>query len=271
MATGEPGNSDRVVLEGEVVDQPVSETKLALRKNVDPYSGLDILTLGSTLAKSGYFADAKTASEAVVKVLYGREIGLGPVASMVGIHIIEGKPSLGAISMATLIRRSGRYEYKVREHTDTACTIEFFDVEVEDGKRSLHLIGPSRYTIEDAKQAGLYERSGPKGGPGNWKKVPKNMLFARAMSNGVKWYCADVFGGPVYDEDEAEEFRAHPHHVPATVVQTEGLTAEAVRDGTVRAQNDAPRPEQDKPQEDKSPQDAKAPTEAPKQTDLLKF
>jgi hypothetical protein len=28
------------------------------------------------------------------------------------------------------------------------------------------------------------------------------MLFARAMSNGAKWFCADVFGGPVYTPDE---------------------------------------------------------------------
>jgi len=28
------------------------------------------------------------------------------------------------------------------------------------------------------------------------------MLFARAMSKGVKWYCADVFGGPIYTPEE---------------------------------------------------------------------
>jgi hypothetical protein len=28
------------------------------------------------------------------------------------------------------------------------------------------------------------------------------MLYARALSNGAKWYCPDVFGGPIYTPDE---------------------------------------------------------------------
>jgi hypothetical protein len=58
-------------------------------------------------------------------------------------------------------------------------------------------IGVSSFTMEDAKRAGL-------SGGDNWKKYPRNMLFARAMSNGAKWYCPDVFGGPVYTPDELE-------------------------------------------------------------------
>jgi hypothetical protein len=30
------------------------------------------------------------------------------------------------------------------------------------------------------------------------------MLFARAMSDGVKWYTPDVFNGPVYTPDEIQ-------------------------------------------------------------------
>ena len=35
-----------------------------------------------------------------------------------------------------------------------------------------------------------------------WKNFPRNMLYARAISNGAKWHCPDVFGGPVYTPDE---------------------------------------------------------------------
>ena len=28
------------------------------------------------------------------------------------------------------------------------------------------------------------------------------MLFARAMSNGAKWHCPDVFGGAIYNESD---------------------------------------------------------------------
>ena len=34
-------------------------------------------------------------------------------------------------------------------------------------------------------------------------KFPRNMLFARSLSNGVKWFCPDIFlGAPVYTPDE---------------------------------------------------------------------
>ncbi|NBO17384.1 MAG: hypothetical protein EBV07_00610 [Proteobacteria bacterium] len=56
------------------------------------------------------------------------------------------------------------------------------------------MIGNSTFTIEDAKKAGTK----------NTDKFPRNMLFARAMSNGVKWYTPDVFAGPVYVPEEME-------------------------------------------------------------------
>jgi hypothetical protein len=28
------------------------------------------------------------------------------------------------------------------------------------------------------------------------------MLFARAMSNGARWHCPDIFGGPIYTPEE---------------------------------------------------------------------
>jgi hypothetical protein len=39
----------------------------------------------------------------------------------------------------------------------------------------------------------------------NIDKFPKNMFFARAISNGVKWFCPDVFSGPVYTLEEMEQ------------------------------------------------------------------
>ncbi len=75
----------------------------------------DTLTLGEVLARSGFFADARSASQAVVKVLAGRELGFPTIASMVGIHIIEGKPAIGAHLLASLIRKSPRYDFSVSQ------------------------------------------------------------------------------------------------------------------------------------------------------------
>lgn len=150
----------------------------------------DVMSLGGVLAKSGYFQDARDAAQAVVKVLAGQELGLGPVASMTGVYIVKGRVTLSANLIASLIKRSRRYDYQVVKLDNTGCTLRFFDT--MGGKREL--IGESAFNDEHAKQAGL---SGD-----NWSKFRRNMHFARAMSNGAKWFCPDVFAGPVYTPDE---------------------------------------------------------------------
>src|SRR5512147_1708586 len=146
----------------------------------------DVMTLGTVFAKSGYFQDARDAAQAVVKMLAGSELGFGPVASMTGIYIVKGRVSLSANLIAAAVKKGGKYNYRVAELSDTACKIVFFE-----GKEQ---IGESSFTMDDAKVAGLVTE--------NYRKFARNMLFARAMSNGAKWFCADVFGGPAYTPDE---------------------------------------------------------------------
>ena len=135
------------------------------------------------MAASGFFIDTKQASQAIVKILASRELGLGPFAGMNGINIIQGKPAFSANIMAACVKKSGRYNYRVTEMTDKACVIEF--MELFNGK--WQQVGVSSFNIEDAKKAGTK----------NLDKFPRNMLFARAMSNGVRWYCPDVMNGSV--------------------------------------------------------------------------
>lgn len=150
------------------------------------YNQFDQLQAAATaLQASGYFSDVRSQAQAVVKVMAGAELGLPPFAAMTGIHIIQGKPALGANLIATLIKNDPRYNYRVLEHTDAVCKIQFF----ENGEPC----GVSEFTAQDAKKAGTK----------NMDKFPKNMLFARAISNGAKWYTPGIFGGsPVYTPDE---------------------------------------------------------------------
>ena len=143
----------------------------------------DLENVAKAMVSSGYFTDSTKVSQAIVKIMAGREIGVGPFSSMNGIHIIQGKPAFGANIMASKVKSSGRYNYRVTENTDTVCTIEF----MEHFNGSWTTIGTSSFSITDAKKAGTK----------NLDKFPRNMLFARAMSNGVRWYCPDVMNGSV--------------------------------------------------------------------------
>lgn len=165
-------------------------TELAVRSeiNVD-----DLRQTAQLLALSGYF-EAKGSNEQAVaqlatKILAGREMGFGPYASVNGIHIIQGKPTVSANLMAAAVKASGRYDYRVRQMDDDAVSIEFFQL----GGGKPESLGVSTFNKADAQKAGTQ----------NMGKFGRNMMFARAISNGVRWYCPDVFmAGAVYTPEE---------------------------------------------------------------------
>jgi hypothetical protein len=146
----------------------------------------DIMNISKAFYESGMFTDIKSVAQAMVKISAGQEIGIPPFASMTGIHIIQGKPTIGAGLIASRLKGSGKYDYRVVEASEKVCSIDFYQGNTK--------IGNSTFTIEDAKKA-LTK---------NIDKFPKNMLFARAISNGVKWYCPDIFSGPVYVPEEMQ-------------------------------------------------------------------
>lgn len=145
---------------------------------------MDLMTLGNIMVRSGYFSDVKDASQAIIKILAGRELGFSALVSMAGIHIIRGRVTVGANLLAALIKRSSKYNYKIIKLDNAVCELAFF----EEGEEA----GISVFTIEDAKKAGCQ----------NLDKFPRNMLFARALSNGVRWFAPDISNVPIYTPEE---------------------------------------------------------------------
>ena len=149
----------------------------------------DLSRVAKMLAISNYF-DAKGDSNVAIaqiatKIMAGQEMGYGPFASVQGIHVISGRPTLSANLMAAAVKAHPKYDYRVRKMSDAEVVVEFF----ESGES----LGTSSFTIEEARKAQTK----------NLDKFPRNMLFARAMSNGVRWYCPDVFNGnTVYTPEE---------------------------------------------------------------------
>jgi hypothetical protein len=148
----------------------------------------DLMSIADAFAQSGLFSDIKSKAQAFVKIMAGQEIGIPPFQAMGGIHIIMGgKVTIGAGIMASKIKSSGKYDYLVVEHTDSLCSINI----LQDGK----VIGNSTFTLDHAKKASTK----------NLDKFPRNMFFARAISNAVRWYAPDVFAGPVYVPEDFGE------------------------------------------------------------------
>ena len=154
----------------------------------------EIKRVAMMMVCSDFFQVGKDQTQAIaqigVKILAGREMGYGAFASVQGIHVIQGKPTVSANLMAAAVKAHPRYNYKVVEMTDDKVSIQFY----EDGQPS----GVSEFTKADATLAGLT-------GKDIWKKFPRNMLFSRALSNGVRWFTPDVFNGStMYTPDEID-------------------------------------------------------------------
>ncbi len=218
----------------------IAATELAVRRPAEieaPITNGEIdmlLRLANGLSKSGFFKDAKQQTQAFAKLLFGRDLGLSATQAMTDIHIVEGKPEMSANLQASKVLASDRYDYRITEHDDTKCSIEFgpYPAPGKDGTGTWlawpQSFGISTFTMKDAEQAGL-------AGKNNWKHYPRNMLFARAMSNGVAWYCPDVTNGiRVYAEGEVREtFPAEPEQeaAPEPAATLDITVVEALSEG----------------------------------------
>lgn len=132
----------------------------------------------------------------VQRILYGLDIGIGIGAAIAGIYIVDGKPTIGAGVMSAAIRGSSKYDYEVAEDTKEKCRLFFF----QNGKQ----IGIVETTLADFEH--LKKKN-------NWTNYPDDMLFARAISKGLRRFCPDVFGMTVYVEGEIENGQAEPINV----------------------------------------------------------
>jgi hypothetical protein len=160
--------------------------------------------LAQTIAGTDFVPDALRGNVPAITaaMLTGREIGIGPMHSLRAIDVIDGKPSLSAELMASLVLRSGHFLWC--PSPPPTCTMV--------GRRK---DWPDRipdqsvtWTLEDAKQAGL-------AGKGNWQKYPRAMLRARATSELCRGVFADVVERVGYVAEELEPDRPVTGHVEA--------------------------------------------------------
>ena len=163
------------------------------------------MALGEVFAKSGMFKDVKTAAQGCVKILAGKELGLGPIESLSSLYFVNEHLAMYAKLMAALVKRSGGFDYEVEKIDDQECIINFFKVSADKKE----LIGKSSFTFKDAAKAGLANKD-------VWKNYPRNMVFSRALANGVRWYCPQVACGYMAVE-EVEDLTIEPPKSTVTI------------------------------------------------------
>lgn len=174
-----------------------------------------LVEVADTMGRSGLFKDVKSQEQAIAKVMFGRDLGLGATQALTGIHIIEGKPELSANLQAAMLRsyrspEGARYDYRAEVSADSATVVV---LRVEAGAGEPVEVGRTTFAMADAQRAGLAK--------GNYNKYPGNMLFARAMTNAVAWFAPEVtYAIRVYSEGELSGELREPSRAPVSASET---------------------------------------------------
>jgi hypothetical protein len=167
--------------------------------------------MAERLARGGPYEGA-SAAQLEARIWIGIALGIDPATACGSIGFARGKPTFAAGLQAALLARSERYQYEAEEITDQRAAIRFF----RDGK----LVGISCFTIEEAKRAGLTGKS-------VWQAYPGDLLFARAMTRGIRRYAPDLLvGSAAYTPEEAGADTREPIPPTITTPATTGIRDE---------------------------------------------
>lgn len=176
------------------VDPNVTSLTIQQRQQLTEWEDRRIQQWGHVASVSKLFRGIQSPEQGMIAILAGREIGLSTVQSLMGgVWFIPSKQGItvrySSHAIAGFIKsKYPEYDYRVLEHTNAICTIDFLRPTRKESNRY-------SYTIGDALRMG-------KGKSDNYLKHPKNMLFARCISDGSKWFFSDLFRGNVYAEGD---------------------------------------------------------------------
>jgi len=175
----------------------------------------------ATLTEAIQFSDMLASSSMVPKayqgkpqdilvcVQWGYEMGLAPMQALQNIAVINGKPSVYGDAAMALVQASSVCE-DVEEYFEGEGTPN--PVAVCVAKRKGRKPVTAKFSVEDAKRAGLWGKQGP------WSAYPKRMMQMRARGFALRDAFPDVLKGLITAEeaqDYPDEAKPRPAAKPA--------------------------------------------------------
>ncbi len=161
----------------------MEENKALIKKEDFPV----LFPTARALFKSGLFLQTKNEFGAYAIIEYGFELGIPPMTALQTMAIISGKICMAGQMMLSIALRNG-LEYKILKDGTEECQVY---LKFKNNEYT------SSFTIAEAKQAGVYRQDS------GWTKYPKDMLFWRAVTRGLRRVCPDLILG-LYAKEELE-------------------------------------------------------------------
>lgn len=156
------------------------------------YSARDIDLIAERVAKSGMFNMNQAQAFTLCALCHAK--GLHPIEAVQRYHIIQGRPSMRADAMLAEFQANGGICTWAKT-TEQECEAVFAHPKLCPKGLTV------RYTLADAKKAGLAEKD-------IWKKNPADMLVARVISRGIRRVMPGVVAG-IYTPEEAGDMEPH--------------------------------------------------------------
>lgn len=132
----------------------------------------------------------------LLAIQHGSEVGLSPMQSLQSIAVINGRPSIWGDAALALVQASPVCEY-VREYVEGDG--DQMTAVCEAKRQGYPKPSVSRFSVADAKKAGLWGKAGP------WTQYPSRMLALRARGFALRNAFADALRGLVTAE-EAQDY-----------------------------------------------------------------
>lgn len=164
-------------------------------QQLEPRSMDDAVKLAQRMYESRLFGAYGTPQAVLATVLAGRELGLPAMASLRAFHIIEGKPTLSAGIIQSLVMKSKLAKYfRCTERTAEKAT--FATQRGDEPEVTL------TYTVAEGRAAwpkddAAFAKSG-------WGRNPADMCVARASSKLARLVYPDVVSG-LYAPEEMSD------------------------------------------------------------------
>lgn len=164
-----------------------------------------MLDMAGRLYKSGFCpTQLKNEGQVLAVILTGRELGLGPMASLRNISIINQRASLSAELLAALIYQAHGEDALIP--VEAECTAQRATFRYK--RRGWQQHHTHVFTLEEARAANLL-------GKDVWKSYPAAMLRARCISAIAKIAFQEI-GLGLYTTEEAESIPADPPRAMST-------------------------------------------------------
>jgi hypothetical protein len=158
----------------------------------------------------------------MLAIQHGSEVGLSPMQSLQSIAVINGRPTIWGDAALALVQSSPVCEY-VREYTEGEG--DALVAVCEAKRRGYPAPTVVRFSVADAKKAGLWGKSGP------WQQYPGRMMTLRARGFALRNAFADALRGLI----TAEEAQDYPQQAPAPEPVREPVVVRPKFDATAPA------------------------------------